>query len=287
MESTQTGIIAKLPHTDGVTAVLYPRLKNEASPVVTTLVAGKAIKVQHAAGIDYVFLSTTPFTYTEGDISFSGTVGAIELRGDKPVLFLGAGGTIAARGQTLKSDQSVVKTSANQLENGDFETGQQTLFPASVEGRGTTITSALVTGNPVAGDTTHTGKYCASLTLSNDGFGAISVQRPTYIDPRKTYRIGLRVATAAAISADIGGYAQNGAGPLPNPDGKGTWQYRLGCKGPTNGWQQLETTVGPAGAGATYTWPADAVSISVTFWLNGKAGTVFLDDLMVEEVPAK
>ena len=284
MESTQTGIIAKLPHADGVTAILYPRLKTEAPPVVTTLAGGKGVKIQHAAGIDYVFLSTTPFTYTEGDITFSGTVGAIELRGEKPALFLGAGGSIAARGQSLKSDKPLPKVNTNRIANGDFETGQQTLFPDKVEGRGTSLTTALVPGNPVAGDTAHAGKYCASITLANDGGGAISVQRPIYIDPRKTYRVALKVATTAEIGATIGGYAQTGGpGNAPNPDGKGTWQYSLGFKGPTNGWQQLETTIGPAGSGAQYTWPADAVSIGLTCWFHGPAGTVYLDDLTVEE----
>lgn len=105
MPSTQTGIILPVTQTGHVLAVLYPRLKNEAPPTVTTIANGNGAKIQHPTGTDYVFLGTKPFAYKEGDITFSGTVGAIELRGDKPALFLGAPGIITARGEKVTKEK--------------------------------------------------------------------------------------------------------------------------------------------------------------------------------------
>jgi hypothetical protein len=97
MPSTQIGLIATQENTTGLTAVLYPRLRTEKPPVITTLADGKGVKVQHAAGTDYIFLSPEPFTFTEGTITFTGTTGLVKIRaGKETVVALGAEGTIAA-----------------------------------------------------------------------------------------------------------------------------------------------------------------------------------------------
>ncbi|HOF89751.1 MAG TPA: hypothetical protein PLZ36_16860, partial [Armatimonadota bacterium] len=101
MTSTQIGLIAESPQGTGASVLVYPRLKTAPPPTLTTIADGRGVKVQTEAGTDYVFLSPTPITYTEGDISFAGTVGAIQLRGKDPVLSLGATGTISARGKQL------------------------------------------------------------------------------------------------------------------------------------------------------------------------------------------
>ncbi|MHB9131635.1 MAG: hypothetical protein ACYDBB_11175 [Armatimonadota bacterium] len=98
---TQIGLIATAEAGRGWTAVVYPRLKTEKPPVFTTLAGGKGVKVQSGAGTDYVFLSEKPFQFKEGDITFSGTVGVIQLRGKQVQLSLGAPGSIAARGKSL------------------------------------------------------------------------------------------------------------------------------------------------------------------------------------------
>jgi len=101
VETTQLGLIANPQHTDGFTVVLYPRLKTAPAPVCTPLADGKGVKVQQEAGTDYVFLSTTPFTYDEGDIHFSGTVGMVQRRGQDVQVVLGAGGNLSAGGKTI------------------------------------------------------------------------------------------------------------------------------------------------------------------------------------------
>src|ERR1051325_6001502 len=57
MSSTQIGLIASCEKTQGFTTALYPRLKTEKPPVFTSLADGKVVKLQSAAGTDYVFLN--------------------------------------------------------------------------------------------------------------------------------------------------------------------------------------------------------------------------------------
>ena len=102
MSTTQIGLIASTPTAGATMYVIYPRLKNEKAPVVTSLADGKGVKIQSAAGTDYVFLSTSPFTFKEGAVSFSGTSGSVKIRGENITLSVGEGGSIAAHGKSLK-----------------------------------------------------------------------------------------------------------------------------------------------------------------------------------------
>jgi hypothetical protein len=108
--TTQTALVAAAPNGGWLLAVLYPRLKTEKAAVLTALAEGKGVKVQSAAGTDYVFVAPGPFSFRDvggdGEIVFHGTVGAVQLRGKRSVLSLGAAGSISAKGQTLKSDQA-------------------------------------------------------------------------------------------------------------------------------------------------------------------------------------
>lgn len=65
----------------GVMAVLYPRLKTEASPQVASLVEGKGLKVTTAAGTDYVFLDPAESKFSQDSVTFEGRVGLIRVRG--------------------------------------------------------------------------------------------------------------------------------------------------------------------------------------------------------------
>ncbi|MEI7436736.1 MAG: hypothetical protein WCL16_08025 [bacterium] len=104
--STQIGIIASLKGATGVTAVLYPRLTTEPAPTFTAIAGGNGIKVQSAAGTDYVFLSPDTITFQEDAVAFTGTVGAIQTRGGKIVLSLGAAGSIAFKDRQLSADKA-------------------------------------------------------------------------------------------------------------------------------------------------------------------------------------
>jgi hypothetical protein len=102
--TTQSGIIVTVSNGTAFSTVIYPRLKSESAPAFTTLAEGKAARIRHPKGTDYVFLSPTPFQYTEGDIAFEGTAGLILLRGDRPTLVLGGPGRLTAGGHVVTKE---------------------------------------------------------------------------------------------------------------------------------------------------------------------------------------
>ncbi|MHB9025771.1 MAG: hypothetical protein ACYC7E_16655 [Armatimonadota bacterium] len=286
MKTTQIGLIAKPPHTGGFNVVLYPRLKTAPAPVCTPLAGGKAVKVTHEAGTDYVFMSTTPFTFKEGDIAFTGTVGAVQLRGALPVLWLGGGGTLTAKGKTLKSDKPLPQAATNLFPGGDFESGTIGIFLP--ESGGGVIKAEVLKGNPVAGDTSMKGQYCLKLAMPikpERGMGYISAAgKLLYVDATKKYRMRMRAYTPDPVTVTIGGYASNGkGGNLLDAAGK-VWAWSLSCKGPMTQWQTLETTMGPAGSGAALTWPEGMFATFMHLYIAGNSGTLYLDDITLEEI---
>ena len=106
LTTTQLGVLADLKHGSAITTVLYPRLKEQKPPTVTSLANGQALKIQTEAGTDYVFLSPERFTFEADGISFAGTTGAVQIRRTRVALSLGAAGRIAAQGETLEGDRA-------------------------------------------------------------------------------------------------------------------------------------------------------------------------------------
>jgi hypothetical protein len=103
--STQTGLIASWESGGSITAVVYPRLRDERAPVITAIADGGGVKVETATGIDYVFLRRDPLEIAVDEIAFRGTVGAVQIRGDQPPrLFLGAAGKLSCRGQAISRE---------------------------------------------------------------------------------------------------------------------------------------------------------------------------------------
>jgi hypothetical protein len=104
LSTAQTGLIAR-DDNGAFTALIYPRLKSEAPPIVTALAGGKAVKVETAVGADFVFLSATPFSYRDDNIAFSGTAGLVRVRGGNAQLALGAAGSVSAFGKVLHRNE--------------------------------------------------------------------------------------------------------------------------------------------------------------------------------------
>lgn len=280
MEATRTGLIAtaKAPR---FATVLFPRLKAEKPPEVLAIAEGRGVKVTTAAGTDYVFLAPKPFAFRDGDVQFEGRAAAVQIRGGKPFFSLAAPGRIAYKEQEAKNGSGLEKRVENQLDNGDFESGAQDVFQAE-SGH---VVARLHEGNPLADDATHAGRWCVAIT-SKKGGGHIGVRKPLFVDASKKYRIGVSLYAPTALAGTIGGYASDGKkANLLGPKG-GVWQWDLAAKGPTEGWQKLETTVGPAASGAKHEWPAGIVSMGFGFWLSGLPadGTVYLDDMAVVEI---
>jgi hypothetical protein len=102
-KTIQQGLHLVQPRGSALVSVLYPRLHDQASPTLQSLADGKVIKVTSDKGTDYVFVSLKPFDYKDEAVSFSGTVGVIQLRGATVTLTLGAAGSIGSGNDKLQA----------------------------------------------------------------------------------------------------------------------------------------------------------------------------------------
>ncbi len=105
----QQQVTLRLPNAPGqdVMWVLYPRGAGETAPTATQLAPG-VTKVVTGEGTDYVFLSTTPFTYTVEGVVFDGTAGALRVpKGGKPVLVFSTGGKPKAEPRVITEGDKV------------------------------------------------------------------------------------------------------------------------------------------------------------------------------------
>lgn len=128
--NTQTALIGTLPGKGTVAALLYPRLKTEASPKVTWHADGRIVQVDSAAGKDYVFMTqkeqvtidgksrrplsqhVKSYAGNSGGIRFTGTAGAAQFRGNRLTMTLGAAGSVHAGDRKLTADRPTTKTNA-------------------------------------------------------------------------------------------------------------------------------------------------------------------------------
>jgi hypothetical protein len=70
-----------------VTVVIYPRLKTERPPRVTSLAGGWGVAVQTAKGTDRIFLDPKPVAFKSGKITFDGKAGLVRDWGGKQTHF--------------------------------------------------------------------------------------------------------------------------------------------------------------------------------------------------------
>ncbi len=102
--TTQTGLIADVSRGDRITAVLLPRIRTDYPAEIAPLADGKAVRVRTRSCTSYVFLAPKPFTFRENDISFEGTSGLIQLRGDAVEFAPGDAIRMTARNREFRSD---------------------------------------------------------------------------------------------------------------------------------------------------------------------------------------
>ncbi|MHB9131770.1 MAG: hypothetical protein ACYDBB_11860 [Armatimonadota bacterium] len=92
-----------------ILVMLYPRKGVEVAPQYESPADGVA-KITTSEGIDYAFLGRAPFTFTQGEVSFSGIAGAVRIYPTEVHLIISEGpGTITYKGVTLKSAVPVTK----------------------------------------------------------------------------------------------------------------------------------------------------------------------------------
>src|SRR5262249_26164240 len=104
--TTQLGVIAARKKGDGFLVVVYPRLKEQPRPSVVPIAGGHGVKVVTPAGTDWIFLSPTKLSYRDEAVSFDGTVAAVQMRGRRIRVNLGAAGKLAVAGHALESDHA-------------------------------------------------------------------------------------------------------------------------------------------------------------------------------------
>jgi hypothetical protein len=93
--NTQIGLILDAKSLSETLAVVYPRLKTDPAPQIVPIAGGKGLRITTAWGTDFVFASDETITFTDGPLSFEGTVGFARVVDGKATLDLKEGGTIA------------------------------------------------------------------------------------------------------------------------------------------------------------------------------------------------
>ena len=278
--TTQNGLI--LPMSESrVLAVLYPKLKTQAAATMTSFCDGRVAHVQSESGDDWIFLASDPFEFKQDGIEFIGTAGLVHTRKKTTTLIVPEPGRLAANGRIVDKGKPV-KSASNLIDFGDFENGQnQFLQPTSGP-----LKSCVFEGNPAKSGTTHAGKYCLAIQhdpAAKTPYGSISHTRYIPVNPKKTYRFGLSLYSDKSVSVSIGGYAQDTVGKQLR-DAKGVWQYSMPFKGPVDHWTRVEKTIGPIGTNADFHWLAETEYTGMTFWITGEDYTLYIDDVVVEEV---
>lgn len=89
--------------------VLYPRLRDEKPPVISPLGGEAGLKVETAAGTDYIFLAPQPTEVSIENIRFKGTAGVIQVRPKAVSLTLCQPGELAFERFALKSGKPASK----------------------------------------------------------------------------------------------------------------------------------------------------------------------------------
>jgi len=106
----QRGLKLVLTPGTSLTWLMYPRLRDEKPPAISTLGREDALKIETPAGTDYVFLAPAPIEFRAGEIEFKGTAGLIRVRPGKATLALPCPGTLRFGRFELASDLPAAKT---------------------------------------------------------------------------------------------------------------------------------------------------------------------------------
>lgn len=106
-EWTQLGLVAAHDSAVNYHAVIYPRLKGEPPPRFMAMEGGKVVRIETPAGVDYVMLAPRPFQFQNNDVTFDGKVGAVQQRGARVTLSLGAAGRVAVQSRELQAEAAV------------------------------------------------------------------------------------------------------------------------------------------------------------------------------------
>ena len=97
----------QLPGAGAYYVALFPRPRTEAVPAFSSLADGKIIRVTGGFGTDLCFLNNTETTAEAAGATFRGTSAAVQKRGDRLLLTLGASGAVAFEGYRIAAEFAV------------------------------------------------------------------------------------------------------------------------------------------------------------------------------------
>jgi hypothetical protein len=103
--TTQHSLHLRLGENATVMAVLYPVTRTQTTPKFTKLANGRAVRIESSYGTDYAFLGLEPFDFSQGDVSFRGQAGAVQLRPDGPHPSLAGKGRVGFKDQVVIRDE--------------------------------------------------------------------------------------------------------------------------------------------------------------------------------------
>jgi hypothetical protein len=289
----QTGLILVAPRMDELLVAVVPRLKGESPADVSSIADGKGLRIVTRWGTDYVFGSDRAFDYTDGKLRFQGTVGFARVVDGKATLDLKEAGTISYADQVLKNDAPMAGTrDANLYTDGEMLTGEPSvLAPTKPDDvwQVSMLSKSPVPGQSITGFAQRA--ECSTLDETKWRVPLKLTQSQVFIDPTKTYRVRVRAHVPAANRVTFGGYAATGEAAgrawAKAPDGR-VWAWLLPIRGPTKGFEEFETTLGPEGAGAKNTFPPNATAIQTGVRVYEQGPGVFeVDSFSIEEIASE
>jgi hypothetical protein len=281
--SSQTAIKIDSPRFKKLLTLVYPRLRIEQKPEVVAIADGSGFKISAGKSVDYVFASREPIIFKDGKLLFNGTVGFARVDDNDIKLELPAPGEISYADKKLKKEKE--KKSYNELnlvKDGEMLSGNFTVFDKSIEEKGYELRT--VKENPAKDGTAMNGPFCQFVKYNLVSPSNHFLFGKIYVDSQKKYRIRARVYIPEDTKVMFCGYA----GYANQGGNKNTWGWDLTVNGPTKGWQDFETTLGPKGSGTKQEFPEDVISVGLSVRMFSATGkfSFYLDDFVFEEIPS-
>lgn len=287
--SSQTGIIINSPDFKQLLALVYPRLKSDPKAEVTSIADGGGFKVSTLFGTDYIFLSKKKIIYTEGPLYFKGTVGLARISGDDVTLELKETGVlIFGDNKVFKGNPGKDTKDDNLIPNGGLVEKKYSIFPEQQEGA--IFTVDLADKSPESGSQGTTGGYYQKITWNGKGdnkwrsFLPLTTNR-IFINPEYTYKIRASVYLPEANKITISSYGLDKDGYQITRENGITWGWSLTMQGPTDGFKEFETTIGPAGGDAEAAFIPGVIALqSLGARIYGKGDSFWIKELDVQRV---
>ncbi|MFW6039042.1 MAG: hypothetical protein ACOC9P_01030 [bacterium] len=284
-QTTQTGIILKTPRFGDLLTLVYPRLKDEASPEVTAIADGKGFRITTQWGTDYVLAADEPFRYEGDGLTFEGTVGFARIADGEDTLDLKEGGRIAYGDQELTEEPpDRPEASSNLYPDGEMTRDAFSVFRKTDVNARFDVT--MIDESPIESDQLNGfGLRIESRIADKSKWRSAMpwVKRRLFVDPTKSYRVSVRAYVPGENRIRFSSYAHDGKSQIENDAGR-TWTWGLTIPGPTDGFETFETTIGPAGSGADHIFPDGVAALnSLKMRMYDQSDDVFyLDDLVIQ-----